>query len=178
MLGNKTLAKYSAVSMGELLPKRIFVSDYERHLFFDADIRSSREFIESLRRLVAVCYIENFDVDVFSSSMLNFIGSIKYASDWVDELSKIHKQNIVDDAGGFILQDGNRRWVAYQRYPSGFGVFAFNSTRDIGGITELKDSFFDANDVFNWLQKNNSHDADLVKSFGEDFLYELLENYN
>lgn len=110
-------------------------------------------FIESLRRLVAAYFVENFDADVFSSSTLNFIGSIKYASDWVDELFQINRENIKNDAGGLIVQDENRRWVAHQRYPSGFGVFAFNSTRDIGEITELKDSFFDANDVFNWLQK-------------------------
>ncbi|GKS90698.1 hypothetical protein [Acidovorax sp. SUPP2539] len=161
---------------GASLPDNIFVSNFEKYLFFDADIGSS-DFIDSLRQVVVACFDEVDSMDVFSSSTLGFIDRIKCDDELKDEIFRINRININNDDGGLIVKDANGRWIAYQRYPADIGVFAINSSKNLSDISGLSDSFFDCSKISNWLQGKSSHDVDIVKNFGANFLSMLIKNY-
>jgi hypothetical protein len=164
--------------MGAELPDKVFNREFEKYIFFDADISSSEEMISAVRDVVIWCFDSDIDFQVFSSSSRDFLGHIQNSVDWLTEISRIGKAiRESGDVGGLTLVDSKKRWVAYQSRPVDIGVFAIDCPTNLSRMQGIKDSFFDCVDISIWIRQETPRDADLATSFGEEFLVELLKNY-
>lgn len=167
------------VVLDSVFPQFIFSKAFDYYLFFDADIGSSEALISTLKKAASVCLAKGFYVDVFAASSQVFLGRLDANLDWVAPVSEFNKAlRNVGDCDGLIFADETRKWVVYQKRPVDIGVFAFNGAEGFPGLeAAIDESFFNCNDIANWLRGASARDVDLANGFGRDYLAELMKNY-
>ena len=76
-----------------------------------------------------------------------------------------------------LLVDTKGRWVAYQSRPVDVGILAIDNEGGLNDFKNLKDYFFDLDDIYGWLEQRTARDIGLVQGLGANFLAALVKNY-
>ncbi|WP_068676014.1 MULTISPECIES: hypothetical protein [unclassified Variovorax] len=164
---------------GAELPQQVLTRQFQKYLFFDADITSSKPMISAVREVAAACFDEELEVDVFARSSRSLLARLGGDADWPVDISRLGKAlRDGGDVDGMILVDVKKRWVIYQSRPVDVGVFAIDSDRVPDGTEVVRDNFFNKEDISLWLLRRTARDVELVESFGAGFLATLLSNYS
>ncbi|NDZ12401.1 hypothetical protein [Variovorax sp. WS11] len=167
------------IVVGAELPTKVLARPFEKYLFFDADISSSGPMISAVRDVVVACFGLDVEVEIFASSNRISLARLEKGMDWPVEIFRLGRAiRESGDTGGLTLVDTKRRWVAYQSRPVDTGIFAIDCHAELDGIQAMKDSFFDCANISIWLSRRTLRDADLVQSFGTEFLAMLIRNYS
>ncbi len=120
---------------GALLPAQIFHHSFNRYLFFDIDICTSRELMHMVQKLVRAVFELDGGVEVYSASGYESLNLFSPADDWVQAITSSEKYlRNAGDYGGLILLDTSKQWALLQPRPVDVGIFAFNSQVEIEKI--------------------------------------------
>lgn len=179
------ISKYLDKKLSEIiidskeLPDNIFHKKFTRYEFFDADLNSSDPLVCVIQETIKLCFEEKPCAKIFSWSDRNLLGYLHENEKWEDKVFDFSKKIRGDgDCNGLIILGENGDWVVYQSRPVDVGVFAFNSSRNLTSVLPLiEDGFFNCKDISGWLSKKSQHDIQMVNSFGNDYLKNLVKNY-
>lgn len=164
---------------GVNLPDRIFHKEFTRYFFFDNDICSSKDLIETIKTIVVKSFDVHFSADVFSSSGLLFLGQLNINEDWVTKLVTLsRKMNDDGDYGGLIIIEQEQRWIIFQKTPVDEGVIGINVSKSLETINNLiYENLVDCEVFRKWLKMKSKQDIDLVQTIGKEYLTQLIDNY-
>ncbi|EMN3919607.1 hypothetical protein REJ49_002391, partial [Citrobacter farmeri] len=164
---------------GVNLPDRIFHKEFTRYFFFDNDICSSKDLIETIKTIVVKSFDVHFSADVFSSSEFLFLGQLHINEDWVTKLSTLsRKMNDDGDYGGLIIIEQGQRWIVFQKTPVDEGVIGINASKSLETINNLiYENLVDCEVFRKWLKMKSKQDIDLVQTIGKEYLTQLIDNY-
>lgn len=173
-----TLLQHVVVT-GASLPAQVFNDPFSKFLFFDNDICSSDDLINSLKMIVTHSFGEDSVVAVYSSYDFSFIGELFMHDDWVRKLASFsHVMNENGDYYAMTLIDENKRWALFQKTPVEDGVLGIKGDKDLSPLNELiYDNFFDCEVLEEWLEEKTERARRLVQRPGKEYIMMMIENY-
>ncbi|MEY8713644.1 hypothetical protein [Mangrovibacter phragmitis] len=173
-----TLLK-SVVRLDANLPARVFHKKFARYFFFDNDICTSEDLISVTKLVIGESLGYDLMASVFASSDFKYLGDLHMNEDWVAKIVSLSAEmNDSGDYGGLIILDQKKQWAIFQKSPVEEGVLGINSNKKPEAINDLiYENFVDCEKFKEWLEERTSHDIELVKSVGRDYLMSIVENY-
>ncbi|MGF6191460.1 hypothetical protein [Serratia sp. 2723] len=169
----------NVVRLGVNLPAHVFHKKFARYFFFDNDICTSDDLISATKLVIGESLGYDLIANVFASSDFQYLGDLHMNEDWVAKIVSLSTEmNGSGDYGGLIILDQKKQWAIFQKTPVDEGVLGFNSNKKIETINNLiYENFVDCEKFKEWLEEGTSHDVELVKSMGRDYLMSIIENY-
>lgn len=173
-----TLLK-NVVRLGANLPARVFHKKFARYFFFDNDICTSDDLISVTKLVIGESLGYDLMASIFASSDFKYLGDLHMNEDWVAKIVSLSTEmNDSGDYGGLIILDQKKQWAIFQKTPVEEGVLGINSNKKLEAINDLiYENFVDCEKFKEWLEERTSHDVELVKSVGRDYLISIVENY-
>lgn len=173
-----TLLK-NVVRLGANLPARVFHKKFARYFFFDNDICTSDDLISVTKLVIGESLGYDLMASIFASSDFKYLGDLHMNEDWVAKIVSLSTEmNDSGDYGGLIILDQKKQWAIFQKTPVEEGVLGINSNKKLEAINDLiYENFVDCEKFKEWLEERTSHDVELVKSVGRDYLMSIVENY-
>lgn len=173
-----TLLK-NVVRLGANLPARVFHKKFARYFFFDNDICTSDDLISVTKLVIGESLGYDLMASIFASSDFKYLGDLHMNEDWVAKIVSLSTEmNDSGDYGGLIILDQKKQWAIFQKTPVEEGVLGINSNKKLEVINDLiYENFVDCEKFKEWLEERTSHDVELVKSVGRDYLMSIVENY-
>lgn len=173
-----TLLK-NVVRLGANLPARVFHKKFARYFFFDNDICTSDDLISVTKLVIGESLGYDLMASIFASSDFKYLGDLHMNEDWVAKIVSLSTEmNDSGDYGGLIILDQKKQWAIFQKTPVEEGVLGINSNKKLEAIDDLiYENFVDCEKFKEWLEERTSHDVELVKSVGRDYLMSIVENY-
>lgn len=173
-----TLLK-NVVRLGANLPARVFHENFARYFFFDNDICTSDDLISVTKLIIGESLGYDLMASIFASSDFKYLGDLHMNEDWVAKIVSLSTEmNDSGDYGGLIILDQKKQWAIFQKTPVEEGVLGINSNKKLEAINDLiYENFVDCEKFKEWLEERTSHDVELVKSMGRDYLMSIVENY-
>lgn len=168
------------VDLNLVLPSYVFSKRFDKHLFFDSDIRTSDTLIPAFKDITSACFGPDLSFLVVAYPSRSLVGYVGSEDNWTDKLRSYSDQLYkLGDYGGVVLVDVLERWAVFQASPVSVGVLSFNCVCDNVNLTTIiEDNFFDKNNILCWLTGSTPRDISIVKLWGRDYLIELLANYS
>lgn len=162
------------------LPEHIFRKRFLKYFFFDNDICTSSDLIESTKAIVHESLGNNISAYVYSSSDHNFLGNLYGSDNWTARLAALTaKMNDDRDYGGLVIISTDKSWGIFQKTPVDEGVLGINTNNNLSLINELiYENFIDFKIIKTWLKEENQQDANLVQGLGREYLRALINNYS
>lgn len=169
----------NVVRLGINLPAHVFYKKFARYFFFDNDICTSDDLISATKLVIGESLGYDLIANVFASSNFQYLGDLHMNEDWVAKiLSLSTEMNDFGDYGGLIILDQKKQWAIFQKTPVEEGVLGINGNKKLEAINDLiYEDFVDCEKFKEWLEERTSHDVELVKSMGRDYLMSIIENY-
>ncbi|EDI4631197.1 hypothetical protein CEY46_22540 [Salmonella enterica subsp. enterica serovar Poona] len=173
-----TLLK-NVVRLSANLPARVFHKKFSRYFFFDNDICTSDDLISVTKLVIGESLGYDLMARVFASSDFKYLGDLHMNEDWVAKIASLSTEmNDSGDYGGLIILDQKKQWAIFQKTPVEEGVLGINSNKKLEAINDLiYENFVDCEKFKEWLEEKTSHDVELVKSVGRNYLMSIVENY-
>jgi hypothetical protein len=170
----------NVVRLGANLPAHVFHKKFARYFFFDNDICTSDDLIRVTKLVIGESFGDDLIANVFSSSDFKYLGDLHMNEDWVAKIVSLSTEmNSSGDYGGLIILDQKKQWAIFQKTPVEEGVLGVNSHKKLEVINNLiYENFVDCEKFKEWLEERTSHDVELVKFMGRDYLMSLVENYS
>lgn len=174
-----TLLK-NVVRLGANLPDRVFHKNFTKYFFFDNDICTSEDLISVAKLVISESLGYNLIASVFASSDFKYLGDLYMNEDWVAKIISLSTEmNGSGDFGGLIILDQKKQWAIFQKTPVEEGVLGVNGNKKPEAINDLiYENFVDCEKLKEWLEEKTSHDVELVKSLGRNYLMRMVENYS
>lgn len=162
------------------LPENIFNVQFDKYLFFDMDLSSSKSLIKIVQEIVVNNLQPNAAAKAFSASEGVLMGELDGTENWENKIAVWVK--ILRDHGdhhGIVLMGASGGWIAYQARPVDIGVFAFNYREgSTYSIDRWREYFFDRSVIFNWISNNSMHEASMIAGIEREYLSALLNNFH
>lgn len=156
-----------------------FTKRFERHVFFDQDVRSDDVIIQVLQDIALACLGPEGRIAVLSASDRSLLGWLKAGEAWSLKMSAMTGAR--ERAGyhdGLLLIDDSKRFLVHQQLPIELGILAFDGLADWPSASaNARECFFYASDFENWLSGATERDLSLTRWYGREDLAHLVKHY-
>lgn len=175
----ETILLQNAIKTGANLPSLVFNIDFTDYLFFDNDICSSDDLINSVKMIVRHSFEDDSVAAVYSSYDFSFLGEIIMHDDWVIKLAAFsHRMHEEGDYHALTIIDKKERWALFQNTPVEDGVLGIMCNNGLGNMNSLiGEVFFNCETQKEWLKEKTARDKDLVRRIGKEYIMKMIENY-
>lgn len=165
---------------GVNLPDQVFHEKFIKYFFFDNDICTSEDLINSTLAIINQSFGCDSVVDVFSSTDFAYLGELYADDNWIPKLKDITTGlNDAGDYGALTIIEKNKRWALFQKTSVDKGVLGINSNVSLEPIKNIiYDNFVDCDVLSKWLEQKTSQDVEIVRSIGKEYLMRLVMNYS
>lgn len=157
------------------LPNKFLNSKYDRFLFFDISLTSTREFLMELE--FHLKENEIFTVYLYTVNTRNPILTIDLR---FDSLIMLDEYNLTTECAydGLVISIEPHSFIIGQSQPYEWGVLSINSSdkKALSIFEHISKDWFLSMDDFIAASKNKR--PDLLNEFGIDFINELIRNYS